>query len=110
MTRRPPACWHTKIRPSGAIAMAVGLDRPLATCDSVKPAGRVAASPGPLAAAQPSATARSWTNRPRRRGAGQDGVSDVTQPPPLTRAFAPGITRVLTEERILSAGPLLHSH
>ena len=44
ITRRLPVCSATKIRPSGAIAIAVGLDMPLAIVVSVNPAGRVAAA------------------------------------------------------------------
>src|SRR6185295_12851478 len=43
MTRNAPPCWQTKIRPSGARAIAVGLDNPPATKLSVNPAGTVAA-------------------------------------------------------------------
>jgi hypothetical protein len=43
MTRSAPACWHTKMRPSGAMAIAVGDERPLATTLSLNPAGTVAA-------------------------------------------------------------------
>src|SRR5213593_4418469 len=43
ITRRVPPCSQTKIRPSGARAMAVGLLRPAATGESVNPGGTVAA-------------------------------------------------------------------
>jgi hypothetical protein len=43
MTRNCPPCWQTKRRPSGAKAIAVGFESPLANCDSAKPAGSVAA-------------------------------------------------------------------
>src|SRR5688572_30958728 len=42
MTRSAPPCWQTKMRPSGAIAIAVGLDSPEIAV-SVKFAGSVAA-------------------------------------------------------------------
>jgi hypothetical protein len=37
MTRRAPFCWQTNRRPSGANAMAVALEIPLAMTDSLKP-------------------------------------------------------------------------
>src|SRR5437016_4060542 len=44
MTRRRPSCKHTNKRPSGAKAIAVAApDMPNPHCDSVKPAGNVAA-------------------------------------------------------------------
>ena len=43
ITRNAPPCWQTKMRPSGARAMAVGLFRPPATTESVNPGGTVAA-------------------------------------------------------------------
>src|ERR1044072_3813371 len=43
MTPNAPPCWQTKIRPSGARAMAVGVDKPPATTESVNPDGTVAA-------------------------------------------------------------------
>jgi hypothetical protein len=42
MTRNAPPCWQTKIRPSGAMAIAVGPLRPPIDV-SLKPAGSVAA-------------------------------------------------------------------
>ena len=51
ITRRAPPCWQTNSRPSGAKAIAVGLLMPLATTDSLNPAGSVAAE----AATQPAA-------------------------------------------------------
>ena len=44
ITRNWPACWQTKIRPSGAKAIAVGEpDRLLPNCVSVNPDGKLAA-------------------------------------------------------------------
>src|SRR5437660_6415399 len=43
ITRSCPPCWQTNNLPSGANSIAVGLDKPVATCVSVKPAGSVAA-------------------------------------------------------------------
>ena len=43
MTRSAPPCWATKSRPSGAKAIAVGLESPVAMRVSEKPAGSVAA-------------------------------------------------------------------
>src|SRR6185369_18066810 len=43
MTRNAPPCWQTKIRPSGASAIAVGFVKPPATTASVNPDGTVAA-------------------------------------------------------------------
>src|SRR6185436_9101831 len=42
ITRNSPVCWHTKSRPSGANAIAVGALNPVMMV-SVKPAGSVAA-------------------------------------------------------------------
>src|SRR6266403_6158077 len=42
-TRSWPPCRHTKMRPSGAKSIAVGLESPPAICVSEKPAGKVAA-------------------------------------------------------------------
>ena len=44
MTRRCPLCSQTKIRPSGARAMAVGLVMPAVIRVSAKPVGKVAAA------------------------------------------------------------------
>src|SRR5436309_1418254 len=43
MTRNCPPCWQTNKRPSGAKAIAVGAVTPVATNDSEKPLGNVAA-------------------------------------------------------------------
>src|SRR5262245_47612112 len=43
MMRKVPPCSQTKIRPSGANAIAVALFKPLATSESVNPGGTVAA-------------------------------------------------------------------
>jgi hypothetical protein len=57
-----------KRRPSGAKAMAVGFERPVANCDSVKPLGNVAAETGErIFSANKSVSAAS--NEPRRRAA-----------------------------------------
>ena len=56
ITRSRPPCSQTNRRPSGANCMAVGLARPLATCDSVNPAGSVAAAAGVRAAAPIAST------------------------------------------------------
>src|SRR5215213_11377092 len=42
ITRNVPRCSQTKMRPSGARAIAVGSVRPAATSESVKPDGTVA--------------------------------------------------------------------
>ena len=52
ITRRVPDCSATKMRPSGAKAIAVGLASPPATIVSLKPAGSVAA----VCALEPPAT------------------------------------------------------
>src|SRR6185295_11700021 len=44
ITRNWPPCKQTNKRPSGAKSIAVGLERPLLTRFSVKPAGKVAPS------------------------------------------------------------------
>src|SRR4030095_4618780 len=43
MTLRVPPCSHTKMRPSGASAIAVGFVNPPVTIESVNPLGTVAA-------------------------------------------------------------------
>src|SRR5262245_19825783 len=43
ITSSLPSCWAANTRPSGSVAMAVGLVRPEATSVSTKPVGTVAA-------------------------------------------------------------------
>src|SRR6266550_1149986 len=49
MTRNWPFCWQTNKRLSGAKSIAVGLEIPLATTDSLNPDGSVAAEAAPAA-------------------------------------------------------------
>lgn len=62
-TRSAPFCWQTKIRPSGAMAIAVGVTSPEAMVVSLKPAGSVAA----LMVVQRSSVARTVTERMSER-------------------------------------------
>jgi hypothetical protein len=62
----------TKIRPSGAKAIAVGFDKPLATRLSVKPVGRVAALAAEAAARRQRVT-RTVMKRPECREEAEEG-------------------------------------